>query len=77
MRSDGVVVLPPLLDDNLGFLQTVEDLAVEQLIAQFAVEAFAIAVLPRASRFDVGRLGTDGCYPFSNSKGNELRAVVI
>jgi len=36
--SDRVVVLEPLLDDNLCFFQAVEDLAVEQLITQFAVE---------------------------------------
>jgi hypothetical protein len=33
VRSDRVVVLPYLLDDNLGFFQTVEDLALQQLIA--------------------------------------------
>jgi hypothetical protein len=33
MRSDGVVVVAPLLDDDLGFLEAVEDFAVEQLIA--------------------------------------------
>jgi hypothetical protein len=33
VRSDRVVVLSPLLDDNLGFLQAVEDFAVQQLIA--------------------------------------------
>jgi hypothetical protein len=45
VRSDCVVVLAPLLDDNLCFLQTVEDLAVEQLIAELTVEGFAIASL--------------------------------
>ena len=33
VRSDRVVVPSPLLDDDLGFLQAVEDLAVQQLIA--------------------------------------------
>jgi hypothetical protein len=33
MRSDRVVVLSPLLDDDLRFLQAVEDFAVQQLIA--------------------------------------------
>jgi hypothetical protein len=31
-------VVAPLLDENLGFLEAVEDFAVEQLVAQLAVE---------------------------------------
>src|SRR5450631_1698402 len=38
MRSDRVVVLPPFLDDDLCFLQAVEDFAVQQLIAQFCCD---------------------------------------
>ena len=38
MRSDRVVVLPPLLDDDLSFFQTVEDLSIEQLIAQLCCD---------------------------------------
>ena len=39
MRSDGVVVAPPALDDDLGFTQRVEDLAVEQFVTKTSVEA--------------------------------------
>ena len=42
----GVVVPPPLLDDDLGFLQGIEDFTVEQLVPETGVEAFDIAVLP-------------------------------
>lgn len=38
MRSDRVVVLSPLLDDNLHFLQAVQDFAVQQFIAEFSVK---------------------------------------
>ena len=76
MRPYGVVVASPGFDDDLGLLQCVEDFAVEQLIAQFAIEAFVIAVLPRASRFDVRGLGTNRGDPFPKGKGNELRPVV-
>ena len=76
MRPYGVVVTPPGFDHDFGLLQCIEDLAVEQLIAQFAVETFAIAVLPRAARFDVSGLGANGCDPFPKSKSNELRTVV-
>ena len=43
---------------------------------QFSVEAFAVAVFPRASRFDIGRLGTNRGDPLPKSKGNELRTIV-
>ena len=39
VRADRVVVVPPAFDDDLGFLERVEDLAVEQLVAQLGVEA--------------------------------------
>ena len=76
MRSDGVVVTPPGFDQDLGFGQAEEDLAVEQLIAQLAVEALAVAVLPGAAGFDVGGLGADRGNPLAQSQGDELRAVV-
>jgi hypothetical protein len=56
---NGVVVMAPLADDDLGFFQAIEDFAVEQLIPQLAVEAFAISVLPGTSRRDVV-----ACYLF-------------
>ena len=59
MRPGGVVVVAPLLDDNLCFLETVEDFAIEQLVTQLAVKAFAVAILSGATRLDVKRLGTN------------------
>ena len=47
MGSLGIVMLPPLFDDDLCFFKGVEDFAVQQLIAQSGVEAFTISVLPR------------------------------
>ena len=67
---------PPVFDHDLCLLQCVEDFSVEQFIAQFAVEALAIAVLPRTSGFDVSRPGSDGRYPLAKSQGDELRAIV-
>ena len=55
--SDRIVVVAPLTDDDLGFFQAVEDLTVQQLVTQLAVEAFAVAVLLRTTRFNVERLG--------------------
>jgi hypothetical protein len=41
MRPDPVVVLAPSLYDDLRLFQAIEDFAVQQFIAQFAVEEFA------------------------------------
>src|SRR5207247_11111955 len=65
------------LDDDLGLAQSVEDLAVEQLIAKAGVEALDVAVLPRAAPLDVGGRGTDRRNPFLHGLGDELRSVVV
>src|SRR5260221_8483328 len=62
--------------DDLGLAQSVEDLAVEQLIAKAGVEALDVAVLPRAAPLDVSGLGTDNRDPFLHGLGDELRSVV-
>jgi hypothetical protein len=62
-----IVVASPALDDDLGLAQSVEDLAVEQLIAKAGVEALDVAVLPRATPLDVGGLGTDSRDPFKRT----------
>lgn len=76
MWPDGVVVLPPLLDEDLGLLEGGEDLAVEQFIPEAGIEAFDIPVLPRRPRCDVGGLGANGGDPVSDDPGDELGAVV-
>ena len=47
MRSLRVVVVTPVFEHDLSFTQRVEYFTIQQLIAQLAVEAFAVAVLPR------------------------------
>jgi hypothetical protein len=73
---DRVVVASPTLDDDLGLAQSVEDLAVEQLIAKAGVVALDVAVLPGAAPLDVGGLGPDSRDPFLHGLGDELRSVV-
>ena len=51
----GIVFDAPLFDDDLGFAQGVEKLAIQAFVAELTVETFAIAILPRAARFDVER----------------------
>lgn len=76
MGSDGIVVVTPLFDQNLGLLKTAEDLPVEQFVPQLAVEAFAIAVLPGAARLDVEGFGTHARQPAPHGLGGHLRPVV-
>src|ERR1700730_632235 len=76
MRANGVVVPSPTLDDDLGLAQRVEDLAVEELIAQARVETLDEAVLPWAARGDVGGLSADGADPLLHGLGDELRTIV-
>ena len=76
MGPDGVVVAPPAFDDDLGFAQRVEDLAVEQFVAQAGVERLDEAVLPGAAWRDVGGRGPHGRDPVLESLGNELRPIV-
>ena len=46
MRALGVVVPSPVLDDDLCLGETVEDLALQQLVAELGVEALAVTILP-------------------------------
>ena len=43
MRSHAVVVLPPLPGPNLRLLPRVEDLPIQQFVAELAVEALNVA----------------------------------
>jgi hypothetical protein len=69
-------VASPTLDDDLGRAQSVENFAVEQLIAKAGIEALDVAVLPGAAPLDVGGLGAYSRDPFLHRLGDELRSVV-
>ena len=53
MWTDGIVVASPALDHDLSLLQRVEDLPVQQLVAQAGVETLDEGVLGRLARCDV------------------------
>ena len=76
MRPDGVVVVSPLLDDDLGFLDAVEDFPVEQLVSEFAVEGLTVPVLPGATWLDVKGFGADIGQPLPHNLRSHLRTVV-
>jgi hypothetical protein len=56
-------VATPALTDDLGFTQRIEDLTVEQFIPQASIEAFDVAVLPRAAGLDVSGFCTNSGDP--------------
>jgi hypothetical protein len=62
VRSDWVVVAAPALDDGLGFTEGVEDLAIEQCIAQTSIQTFDIAILPGTASLNLSSPGADGDY---------------
>jgi hypothetical protein len=76
MGPHGIVVAPPAFDDNLGLGERVEDLAIEQLIAQTRIEGLDEAILPWAARRNVGGSRPDSGNPFLHGLGDELRAIV-
>jgi len=76
MRSHRVVVLTPAFDNDLRLGQRVEDLPVQQLVAQLAVEALAIAVLPGTTGIDERRFRAHHSNPLPYGPDDEFRAIV-
>jgi hypothetical protein len=76
VRPHRIVVAAPALDQDLGLPERVEDLDAEQLVPELAIEAFHVAVLPKAALLDVSRLGANGGDPVLDRRGNELRTLV-
>ena len=76
MRPDCFVVSPPTLNDDLCFLQRVEDLAIQKLISKLRVIALTIAILPGATGHNVGGLGPYGGEPVAQILSDKLRAII-
>src|ERR1035438_9593122 len=76
VRPLRVVFHAPPLRQNLCLLQRVEDLAVQELIAQLPVEALTVPVLPRTPGLNVQRPRAYLSQPLPQLLGNELRPVV-
>lgn len=53
MRPDMIVMMPPLLQNNLRFLEGVERFSVQAFIPQTPVEALVVAILPWAAWLNV------------------------
>ncbi len=51
-----VVLQSPAFGQDLCFLKRVENLPIEQLITQLAIERLHVAIFPRAAQLDEERL---------------------
>src|SRR5690606_2424121 len=76
VRSDLVVVAPPLADDLAGLGKRSEPVLVEALVAELAVEALDVAVLHRAAGLDQQVFDPMVLRPGDEDPAGELRAVV-
>ena len=76
MRTFGIVLLLPERAQRSGLGFVLELLAVQELVAELAVERLRVTVLPRARWRDVQRTGARPLQPGPHHLGRELRAVV-
>ncbi len=66
----------PSSRQDLHFEHCIKYFHVKKLIPHFTVETFAIAVLPGASRFDIGCCHIDLREPFSELRCSKFRSVI-
>lgn len=76
MRTERFEVFAPPFDQRFCLLHRVEDFPRKQLVSELGVEALAIAVLPRASRFDVEHLDAEPRQPFPRRRLDKFRPVI-
>ena len=68
-------MLAPVFDQRPGLFHRAENLPVEQLVSELAVEAFIVSILPRTSWFDKERLHADLFKPFPQGHGDKLWTI--
>src|SRR5229473_5910638 len=76
MGSEVVVDVAPVEVEDPCLEDGVEDLAIEELVAEPGVEALDEWVLPRATRLDVQGASAGESAPITNRARDQLRSVV-
>src|SRR5205807_5434596 len=76
VRAVRVVVLPPVVDQDLGFQYRVDHLAVEQLATLLVVVGLDVGILPRGARLDEQGPRSSPDAPTPERLGDELWAIV-
>lgn len=73
---EGTVFHSPPFDEYSDFFQGLKDLAIQQFVSELTVEAFTVAVFPRAPRFDVEGSYACSFEPLAYCLSGEFRAVI-
>jgi hypothetical protein len=73
VRALIIIFVSPLLKDDLRFQEAAKEFPVQALVAQLVVEAFDVAVFPRAARFDVDGFDPVLLQPVLDRIGDEFR----
>ena len=55
LRSDGVIVVTPSLDQHLRLPSILGDFLIQQFVPDFTFEALVLAVIPKLARLDAER----------------------
>src|ERR1044072_5943171 len=76
VRTQPIVMIGPPAGDAAELFEAGEDLAVEQIIAQTAIEPFDIAILPGAPGLDVQGGHAETAQPLPHRMSDELGTVV-
>lgn len=76
MRTDVVVVLTPGFDDDTGLGTAAKPLQRQALVAEFAIEALVVGILPWLARVDQRRLDVLLGEPLQNRVADELGSIV-
>ena len=76
VRSDMIVIMPPVVDHYPAFAQRVDEFPVKALPPEPAIEALCITILPRASRINVDGFNPVVLEPTLDDLGDKLRAVI-
>ena len=71
-----VVLVAPLLGEDLHLPEGIEELPVQEFVPKLAVEALNIPILPRATRCDEEGCDSHPLEPQPHRPGGELRPVV-
>ena len=71
-----IILLPPLLDNNLCLRSIGEQPPIQTFSAKYPVEALDERVLPRTAGRDIQRVAVPILQPLLKGVGNEFRAIV-
>ena len=71
-----IVLLPPILNHDLGLMTVGENPAIQTFSSKLAVETLNKRVLPRAAGLDVHRLALAIPQPLLQSVSNKLRTII-